>query len=111
MATFVMLTRLNHDAFVSPRALPDLEKAVMARIKDACPDVVWKDSFAVLGPYDYLDIFDAPDNEEATKVATVVRSFGHALTEVWPATQWDRFKRLVEGLAPESTEVPVGGLD
>ncbi len=111
MATFVMLTRLNHDAFSSPRSLPDLEKAVMTRIGDACPDVVWKDSFAVLGPYDYLDLFEAPDNEAATKVATIVRSFGHALTEVWPATPWGRFKTIVGGLAPEPTEIPVGGLD
>jgi uncharacterized protein with GYD domain len=111
MATFVMLTRLNHDAFLSPRSLPELEKVVKARIESACPDVVWKDSFAVLGPYDYVDIFEAADNEAATKVATVIRSFGHALTEVWPATPWDRFKKIVEQLGPEPVEVPAGGLD
>jgi uncharacterized protein with GYD domain len=50
----------------------------------------------VLGPYDYLDIFEAPDNEAAAKVAVVVRSFGHATTETWPATPWERFRKIIQ---------------
>ena len=35
----------------------------------------------------------------AVKVSTIVRTFGHAHTEIWPATEWKRFKELVHDLA------------
>jgi len=55
-----------------------------------------------LGAYDYVDLFEAPDNEAATTVAVIVRSFGHASTETWPATPWERFKELLRPApAPE----------
>jgi uncharacterized protein with GYD domain len=98
MATYIMLTRLSHEALKSPSSLEELEREVMARVRSECPTVKWNASYVVLGPYDYLDIFTAPDNEAATKVATVIRTFGHALTEIWPATEWDRFKELVRSL-------------
>jgi uncharacterized protein with GYD domain len=55
-------------------------------------------NYAVLGPCDYLDIFQAADIEVAMKVSTIVRTFGHAHTEVWPATEWQRFKEIVRQL-------------
>lgn len=98
MATFVMLTRLSHVALKSPGKLEELERQVMDRIRTECPDVEWQSSFAVLGPYDYVDIFRAPDVDAATKVATIVRTFGHAQTEVWAATDWARFKEVIRDL-------------
>ena len=60
--------------------------------------VEWLANYAILGPYDYLDIFRAPDVETAMKVATIVRTFGHAHTEVWAATEWKQFKEMVRNL-------------
>ena len=103
MADFIMLTRLTHGALSSPSSLENLEREVMERVRAECPEVEWKLSYAVLGPCDYLDIFAAPDIEMATKVATIVRTFGHASTEVWAATEWSRFKELVRYLPPAKT--------
>lgn len=100
MATFVMLTRLTHGALVSPSSLENLEREVMERIRAECPGVEWVASYAVLGPYDYIDVFKAPDQDAAMKVATVLRTFGHAQTEIWGAVEWDRFKELVRYLPP-----------
>jgi uncharacterized protein with GYD domain len=60
--------------------------------------VKWLANYAVLGPCDYLDIFEAPDNDAATKVALLVRSFGHATTETWVLTPWDRYEGMAKGL-------------
>jgi uncharacterized protein with GYD domain len=100
MSTFIMLTRLSHEGLKSPRALETLGKAVSQRIKSECPDVEWIASYAVLGPADYLDVFSAPNIETATKVATIVRTFGHATTEVWGATPWKDFLGMVRDLPP-----------
>jgi uncharacterized protein with GYD domain len=48
-----------------------------------------------LGPYDYLDILEAPDDVTASKVATIIRSFGHATTETWSAIPWGRYRGVL----------------
>ena len=37
-------------------------------------NVEWVSSYAILGPYDYLDVFRAPNVDAACKVSTLVRS-------------------------------------
>jgi len=98
MPTFIMLTRLNPDAVRSPKGLEQLEREAMKRIREECPDVEWLGSYAVLGPCDYLDIFLANDIETAARVSALIRTFGHAQTEIWTATEWDRFKEIVRTL-------------
>lgn len=98
MTTFIMLTRLSPEAARSPKALEELERQAMGRVREDCPSVEWVSSYAILGPYDYLDVFRAPDIETACKVSTLIRTFGHAQTEVWTATEWERFKEIVRTL-------------
>jgi uncharacterized protein with GYD domain len=98
MTTFIMLTRLAAGSLRSPQSLEELEQQVKVRIGSECPQVQWHANYAILGPWDYLDIFEAPDIETATKVSTLIRTFGHAHTEVWAATEWQRFKEIVRPL-------------
>jgi uncharacterized protein with GYD domain len=70
----------------------------MEQVRSECPGVEWVGNYAILGPWDYLDIFRAPDIETAMKVATLIRTFGHAQTEVWPGTEWQQFKEIVRDL-------------
>ncbi len=95
MATYVMLTRLTPETVKSPTDLARLERAVADRVERECPLVKWIASYAILGPYDYLDLFEAPDETAAAKVVMIVRSFGHAQTETWTAVPWARFKQLL----------------
>lgn len=99
MTTYVMLTRLSPEALTRPQAVQELNRQVEDRIRKECPQVKWLGNYAVLGPCDYLDIFEAPDPETATRLALLVRSFGHATTETWVATPWERFLKLATGLA------------
>lgn len=92
MAHYVVLPRVAPEAVRNPESLLELEQQVKQRVQNECPDVQWISNFAVMGPYDYLDIFDAPDNDTAMRVSTIIRSVGHSATELWPATEWPRFR-------------------
>ncbi len=78
MPTFIMLARLNPEAAPSPRGLEQLERDAMKRVHEECPDVEWLNSYAVLGPCDYLDIFIANDIENAARVSALIRTFGQS---------------------------------
>ena len=98
MGTYILLTRVSPESMTRPDRLRKLEKEVKNRIKKHCPLVRWVSNYAVLGPYDYLDIFEAPDDLTASKAATIVRSFGHATTETWSAIPWERYRDMVRDL-------------
>jgi uncharacterized protein with GYD domain len=104
--TFILLTRLSPEAVQSPHALETLERRAMNAVREACPEVEWLHSYALLGPYDYLDIFHAPNMESAMRVATLIRIAGHAHTEIWGARDWPAFKDLVRTL-PEVSGLAV----
>jgi uncharacterized protein with GYD domain len=98
MDTYMMMTRLSPEALTKPEAVGKLNELVESRIRRECPEVKWVANYAVLGSCDYVDIFEAPSSEAATKVALLVRSLGHATTETWIATPWKRFVEVATGM-------------
>ena len=96
METYVMLTKLSSDVLRDPQTFVELSERVEQKVAEECPEIEWVGNYAVLGPYDYVDIFRAPNNATAMQVSAIIRSFGHATTETWPATEWHRFKNMVE---------------
>lgn len=100
MQTFILLTRLDPEVLRSPASLEEFEKRAVERIEQECPDVKWMHSYALLGSYDYLDIFRAQDMESALKVSALIRTFGRAHSEIWEATEWGNFKNILHSLAP-----------
>ncbi len=96
--TFVMMTSLSSETLQSPKSIEDREKDVMRHIRDECPEVKWQHSYAVLGPYEYIDIFEAPDIQTAQKVALLTRTYGHANAQVLPATEWSNYKAVLHSV-------------
>ncbi len=95
MPIYVMLTKISPYAVRHPEKLIEIEQQAEKLIEENCPNVKWLMNLTIFGPYDYLDIFEAPNDEEAAKVATIIRSFGHATTETWPAMYWKDFKEII----------------
>jgi len=91
MATYVILSRLASDAMRDPADLRQLAQSVSQKVKAECPGVKWKDSYALMGRFDVLDIVEADDPAEVEKAAMIIRCCGHATTETLPATPWKRF--------------------
>lgn len=77
------------------------EKLLVEKVRKHCPSVVWIKNYVALGPWDYVDIFEAPDIETAFRVAALVRYCGGAHTEIWPVTEWDSFNSDIQALAEE----------
>lgn len=93
MGTYVLLTKISAERMGTVEKLQELDETVRTKVAEHCPTVKWLASYALLGPYDYMDVLEAPDDGTANEVATIVRSLGHATTETWTAVPRDRLKR------------------
>ena len=91
MATYIILSRVSTDAFRDPKDFKRAADAVSAKIKSECPGVTWKDSYATMGRFDFVDFLEADDPKQAEKAAMIIRTLGHSTTETLPAVPWKEF--------------------
>jgi uncharacterized protein with GYD domain len=86
MSTYLILSRFSPQAFDDPKHFLELAEQVSKKIKNDCPNVRWKDSYATLGRFDVVDIVESDNPKEIEKVAMIIRAFGHSTTETLPCT-------------------------
>jgi len=93
MAVFVMLTTLTDEGRKTlqdkPERIKDVNKEVEAR------GVKIINQFALLGPYDFVNILEAPNAEAMSKVAIALGARGTLQTMTMAAMSIDQF---IDGL-------------
>jgi uncharacterized protein with GYD domain len=104
MSLYILATRVAGGSLHTPETIERLEGAVMSRVREECPEIRWLQSLAVCGPYDYLDIIEAPSLQAAVKVSVLIRTYGHSHSELWPGLEWRDFKEIVRKLPREEQE-------
>ena len=100
MPRFVLMTRLAPEAVRDADVRRAMGRAWLHKVKTKCPEVTWIAHYAILGPYDFMDIYDAPDIEVAHKVSLISRAEGAVSAESWQALPYDDFMSLLEALDP-----------
>ena len=91
MSTYVILVRVSPGSFKDSKDVKEAADAMLAKLKSDCPDVVWKDSYATMGRFDFVDIVEADDPKKVQKAAMIINAYAHATTETLLATPWQEF--------------------
>ena len=97
MPRFVLMTRLSPENMQNAEGRRSTGKDWMDKVKKTCPDVKWIAHYALLGPYDFMDIYEAPDVETAHRISLISRKEGALSAESWQALPYeDYLKALAE---------------
>jgi len=87
MATYVMLTSLTDEGRKTVKSNPKRLKEVNQEVEAMGVKIVAQ--YALLGPYDFINILEAPDNKTITKVALELGSRGTLQTMTMAAMPVD----------------------
>ena len=71
-------------------------KTWIEQVRIKCPDVKFLAHYALLGQYDFLDIYEAPDEETAAKVSMISQANGALQAQSLIAIPYKRFVELTE---------------
>ncbi|MCX6554737.1 MAG: GYD domain-containing protein [Candidatus Aminicenantes bacterium] len=91
MGTYILMTKMTPEISADLKRREAIGKAWKKQVAKLCPDVKWQAHYALLGPYDFMDIYQAKNEETAAKVSLISRANGALKAESWPAIEWNRF--------------------
>lgn len=96
MASFVSLLRFTEQGILNikdaPARLDYAKKAFQVFGAEL------KEFFLVMGTYDAIAIFEAPDDETATKLSMAISSQGNVRIETLRAFTQDEYRRIISAL-------------
>lgn len=98
MKTFILLTKLSTDLMNKLENRAELGDSWLDQVKEKCPGVKFIDHYALLGQYDFLDIYEAPDEETAAKVSLISRKNGALEAQSMTAIPYKEYLDIVDGI-------------
>jgi uncharacterized protein with GYD domain len=96
MPLFVLVTKLSQEKMKDLRNREKAGHDWFEKVKDNCPGVKFHGHYALLGKYDFLDIYEAANEEEAAKVSLISLANGASKAESWLAIEYNRFVELTK---------------
>lgn len=96
MPTYILMTKLSPDVSAKIHDRASIGQTWIDRVKKSCPGVKFLDHYGLLGPYDFISIYEAPDNETAAKVSMISLAQGALQAESWAAIPYHRVVELAE---------------
>ena len=96
MQTYILLTKLTPELLRQMKDRAKQGRIFMEKVKDKCPEVRFISHYALLGQYDFMDIYEAPDEETAAKVSMISQANGALQAESLPAIPYKRFLEMIE---------------
>lgn len=94
MKTFILMTKLAPEVSMKIKDRGSIGRAWLEQVRDKCPEVKFIAHYGLLGPYDFIDIYEAPDEEIAAKVSMISLANGAFQAESWMAIPYKRFVEL-----------------
>lgn len=98
MATFMLMTKLSPDVTSKMKDRASIGRAWLDKVREKCPDVKFIAHYGLLGPFDFVDIYEAPDAETAAKVSMISLAHGALQAESWMAIPYKRIVELAEDI-------------
>ena len=89
MATYVLLTNLTDEGRKTIRSRPERIREVNKEIEGMGGKLITQ--YAVLGPYDFVNIVEAPNNEAIARIAVELGSRGTLQLMTLPAIAVEDF--------------------
>ncbi len=96
MATFILMTKLSSEVMENPKERAKKGREWFKKVKKVCPEVKWIAHYSILGPYDFMDIYEAESAEIAYKVSLISRIYGAVSAESWEALPYDQYLKVLK---------------
>ncbi|MBA4349480.1 MAG: GYD domain superfamily [Thermodesulfovibrio sp.] len=94
MAYYVVLSKLTDEGRKTIKEKPQRMFEVNKEL--ATMGVKVKEQFAVLGPYDFVNIIEAPDNETVMRMSVALSARGSVHLLTMPAIKADEFVKKMK---------------
>ncbi|MBD3169326.1 MAG: GYD domain-containing protein [candidate division Zixibacteria bacterium] len=96
MMTFILMTKLAPEVAKMMKEREEIGNAWLQQIKEKCPEVKFLAHYGLLGQYDFMDIYEAPDEKVAAKVSMISLQNGAFTAESWVALPYKQIVKLSE---------------
>lgn len=98
MPIYTLMTKLAPETLRHLDSKKEMGRAWYDKVKENCPGVKWLHHFALLGPFDFMDIYEADSDAEAAKVSMITLSQGAADAQNWPVIEYKEYLKILKDL-------------
>ena len=96
MPTYVLLTKLSPALSQQMENRAELGRTWLDQVKKSCPEVKFLSHYFLLGQFDFIDIYEAPDDRTAAKVSLIGQANGASQAQSLPAIPYKQYLDLIK---------------